>query len=65
MSQHQPQRFRFRHSLAITAVERGRRVYYGTLADLALSMVEPTQGKLRERLVFLSPPALLLSAQIG
>jgi DNA replication protein DnaC len=38
-------------SLAITAAERGRRVYYSTLADLVLSLVETErQRKLRERL---------------
>ena len=53
-------------SLAITAAERGRRVYYGTLADLVLSMVEAEhQGKLRERLAFLRQPALLIVDEIG
>jgi len=53
-------------SLAITAAERGRRVYYGTLADLVLSMVEAErQGKLRERLAFLKQPALLIVDEIG
>ena len=53
-------------SLAITAAERGRRVYYDTLADLVLSMVEAErQGKLRERLAFLKQPALLIVDEIG
>ncbi len=48
-------------SLAITAVERGRRVYYGTPLDLALSLVEAErQGKLRERLGTLRRPSLLI-----
>ncbi len=53
-------------SLAITAAERGRRVYYGTLADLVLSLVEAEQqGKLRERLAILKQPALLIVDEIG
>ena len=53
-------------SLAITAAERGKRVYYGTLADLVLSLVEAErQGKLRERLAFLRQPALLIVDEIG
>ena len=53
-------------SLAITAAERGRRVYYGTLADLVLSLVEAEhQGKLRERLAFLRQPSLLIVDEIG
>ena len=53
-------------SLAITAAERGRRVYYGTLANLVLSTVEAEhQGKLRERLAFLRQPALLIVDEIG
>jgi DNA replication protein DnaC len=53
-------------SLAITAAERGRRVYYGTLADLVLSLVEAEhQGKLRERRAFLRQPFLLIVDEIG
>jgi DNA replication protein DnaC len=53
-------------SLAITAAERGRRVYYGTLADLVLSLVEAEhQGKLQERLAFLRQPFLLIVDEIG
>ncbi len=53
-------------SLAIAAAERGRRVYYGTLADLVLSLVEAEhQGRLRERLATLRQPALLIVDEIG
>jgi DNA replication protein DnaC len=53
-------------SLAITAVERGRRVYYGTLAELVLSLVEAErQGRLRERLAMLRQPSLLIVDEIG
>jgi len=53
-------------SLAVTAAQRGRRVYYGTLADLVLSLVEAErQGRLRERLAFLRQPALLVVDEIG
>ena len=53
-------------SLPITAAERGRRVYYGTLSDLALSLVEAErQGKLRERLPTLRQPSLLIVDEIG
>jgi len=53
-------------SLAITAAERGRRVYYGTLADLVISLVEAErQGRLRERLATLRQPALLIVDEIG
>ena len=52
--------------LAITAAERGRRVYYGTLSDLVLSLVEAErQGKLRERLATLRQPSLLIVDEIG
>jgi DNA replication protein DnaC len=53
-------------SLAITAAEQGRRVYYSTLADLVLSLVEAErQGRLRERLMHLRQPALLVVDEIG
>lgn len=53
-------------SLAITAAERGRRVYYSTLSDLVLSLVEAErQGKLRERLATLKQPSLLIVDEIG
>ena len=53
-------------SLAITAAERGKRVYYGTLANLVLSLVEAErQGRLRERLAILRQPSLLIVNEIG
>lgn len=53
-------------SLAVAAAEAGRRVYYGTLADLVLSLVEAeAQGRLRERLATLRQPALLIVDEIG
>jgi DNA replication protein DnaC len=53
-------------SLAIAAVERGRRAYYATLAELVLSLVEAErQGRLRERLAALRQPALLIVDEIG
>ena len=53
-------------SLAITAAERGRRVYYGSLSDLVLSLVEAErQGRLRERLATLRQPSLLIVDEIG
>ena len=53
-------------SLAIQAAEMGRRVYYGTLADL-ISSLEQAQaaGKLARRLAVLSHPALLVVDEIG
>lgn len=53
-------------SLAVAAAERGRRIYYGTLADLVLSLVEAErQGRLRERLATLKQPSLLVVDEIG
>lgn len=53
-------------SLAISAVEAGRRVYYTTLSDLVLSLTEAErQGRLRERLMTLKAPALLIVDEIG
>lgn len=53
-------------SLAVTAAEAGRRVYYSTLADLVLSLVEAErQGRLRERLAVLRQPSLLVVDEIG
>ena len=53
-------------SLAIEAAQKGRRVYYGTLADL-ISSLEQAQaaGKLARRLAVLSHPALLIVDEIG
>ena len=53
-------------SLLVTAAERGRRVYYTTLADLVLSLVEAERsGRLRERLAILKAPSVLLVDEIG
>lgn len=53
-------------SLAIEAAKRGRRVYYGTLADLISSLEEAqAAGKLARRLSVLSHPALLVVDEIG
>jgi len=53
-------------SLAITAAESGRRVYYGTLGDLIASLEEAqTAGHLTQRLKTLSFPSLLLVDEIG
>lgn len=53
-------------SLAITAAERGKRVYYSTLADLVLSLVEAErQGRLRDKLAQLKQPSLLIVDEIG
>jgi DNA replication protein DnaC len=48
-------------SLAIAAVQSGRRVYYGTLADLITSLEEAqAAGRLHARLKVLTHPALLV-----
>lgn len=48
-------------SLAVTAAERGKWVYYSTLTDLVLTRQEAErQGKLRERLTLLKQAALLI-----
>ena len=48
-------------SLAIEAAEKGRRVYYGTLADLITSLEEAqAAGHLQQRLKVLTHPALLV-----
>ena len=53
-------------SLAIAAAESGRRVYYGTLADLVESLAEAkTAGGLARRLKVLTHPALLVVDEIG
>lgn len=53
-------------SLAIAAAKRGRRVYYGTLADL-ISSLEQAQaaGALSRRLAVLTQPSLLVVDEIG
>ena len=53
-------------SLAIAAAQSGRRVYYGTLADLITSLEEAQQaGHLTQRLKTLIFPALLVVDEIG
>jgi DNA replication protein DnaC len=53
-------------SLAVTAAERGKRIYFSTLSDLVLSMVDAEkQGRLRERLAVLRNPSLLIVDEIG
>jgi DNA replication protein DnaC len=43
-------------SLAVAAAEKGKRIYFSTLSDLVLSLVEAEkQGRLRERLCQLEP----------
>jgi DNA replication protein DnaC len=53
-------------SLAIAAAQSGRRVYYGTLADLITSLEEAQQaGRLSHRLKTLVFPSLLVVDEIG
>ncbi len=53
-------------SLAITAAERGRRVYYATLADLIMWLEEAQQaGQLPRRLRTLVSPSLMVIDEIG
>ena len=53
-------------SLAIAAAQSGRRVYYGTLADLITSLEEAqAAGRLQTRLKVLTHPALLVVDEIG
>ena len=53
-------------SLAVTAAEAGRRVYYGTLAGLIESLTDAkTAGNLSHRLRVLTHPALLVVDEIG
>jgi DNA replication protein DnaC len=53
-------------SLAVAAAQSGRRVYYGTLADLIQSLEEAQlAGRLAQRLKTLVFPALLVVAEIG
>lgn len=53
-------------SLAIAAAQSGRRVYYGTLADLINSLEEAqAAGRLHQRLKVLTHPALLVVDEIG
>lgn len=53
-------------SLAIAAAQKGRRVYYGTLADLVSSLEEArAAGALKRRLAVLSHPSLMVVDEIG
>ena len=53
-------------SLAIAAAQNGRRVYYGTLADLIGSLEEAqTAGRFGQRLRVLTHPSLLIADEIG
>lgn len=53
-------------SLAIAAAQSGRRVYYGTLADLITSLEEASlSGQLSHRLKTLGFPSLLVVDEIG
>jgi DNA replication protein DnaC len=53
-------------ALAITAAQRGRRVYYGTLADLVSSLEQArASGSLKHRLSVLSAPSLMVVDEIG
>jgi DNA replication protein DnaC len=52
--------------LAIAAAQSGRRVYYGTLADLINSLEEAqASGRLQQRLKVLTHPSLLVVDEIG
>jgi DNA replication protein DnaC len=52
--------------LAIAAAQSGRRVYYGTLADLVTSLEEArAAGALKRRLAVLAAPSLLVVDEIG
>jgi DNA replication protein DnaC len=53
-------------SLAIAAAQSGRRVYYGTLADLVTSLEEArAAGALKRRLAVLAAPSLMVVDEIG
>lgn len=53
-------------SLAIAAAQSGRRVYYGTLADLITSLEDAQQsGRLVQRMKTLVFPSLLIVDEIG
>ncbi len=56
----------FDFSLAVATAERGRRIYYGALADLITSLEEAqAAGRLQQRLKVLTHPALLIVDEIG
>lgn len=53
-------------SFAIAAAQRGRRVYYGTLAELINSLEDAqAAGRVSRRLTVLSHPSLLVVDEIG
>jgi DNA replication protein DnaC len=53
-------------SLAVATAQSGRRIYYGTLADLIASLEEAQgSGKLVQRMKVLTHPALLVVDEIG
>ncbi len=53
-------------SLAVAAAQSGRRIYYGSLADLIVSLEEAqTAGRLVHRLKTLTHPSLLIVDEIG
>ena len=53
-------------SLAVAAAQSGRRIYYGTLADLITSLEEAQQaGRLSQRMKTLIFPRLLIVDEIG
>jgi len=53
-------------SLAVAAAQSGRRIYYGTLADLITSLEEAQQaGHLQHRMKTLGFPSLLVVDEIG
>jgi DNA replication protein DnaC len=53
-------------SLAVAAAQRGRRVYYSTLADLVTSLEEAqAAGRLAARLKTLAHPSLMVVDEIG
>jgi len=53
-------------SLAVAAAQSGRRIYYGTLADLITSLEEAQQaGRLSQRMKTLVFPSLLVVDEIG
>jgi DNA replication protein DnaC len=53
-------------SLAVAAAQSGRRIYYGSLADLIASLEEAqTAGRLDRRIKILTHPALLVVDEIG
>lgn len=53
-------------SLAVAAAQSGRRVYYGTLAELITSLEEAqAAGRLARRLATLTYPSLLVVDEIG